>query len=214
MTPGRRRARARPAVKSGKGAAPPRRRLGGRSARVQASVLEAALRLLAEHGHDAFSIAEVAARAGVHETSIYRRWGTKDALAWDALMHHAETGIPVPDTGSLRSDLSTLLEGFVAAMASPQGRALLALGSSHRPQVVAARRAFWQRRFESLRAVFDRAVSRNEFPRRADPMEFLEILIAPLYLRALVTAEPLEAWPRNALIDRMLALYAARRTRA
>jgi len=39
----------------------------------------------------------------------------------------------------------------------------------------------------------------REFPRRADPIEFLEILIAPLYLRALVTAEPLEDWPRNAL---------------
>ena len=108
------------------------------------------------------------------------------------------------------SDLVALLERFVAAMASPQGQALLALASSQHPHVVAARRAFWQRRFDSFRTMFDRAVSRGEFPRRADPIEFLEILIAPLYLRALVTAEPLEDWPRNALIDRMLAVYAVR----
>jgi AcrR family transcriptional regulator len=174
-------------------------------------VLQAALGLLAEKGLDVFTIADVAARAGVHETSIYRRWGTKDALAWEALMHHAESGIPVPDTGSLRSDLVALLERFVAAMASPQGRALLALGASQHPQVAAARRAFWQRRFASLRAMFDRAVARSEFPRGADPMQFLEMLIAPLYLRALVTAEPLEEWPRNSLIDRMLTVYAVRR---
>jgi AcrR family transcriptional regulator len=211
MTRRPRRARTRGAVTGGKPAAKPRRRLGGRSARVRSSVFQAALRLLAEKGLDAFTIAEVAARAGVHETSIYRRWGTRDALAWDALMHHAESGIPVPDTGSLRSDLVALLERFVAAMASPQGRALLALASSPHPHVVAARRAFWQRRFDSLRPLFERAVSRHEFPRQADPMEFLEILIAPLYLRALVTAEPLEEWPRNALIDRMLAVYAVRR---
>jgi len=209
-----RRRRPRGAVRGGNPAGTPRPRLGGRSARVRASVLEAALRLLAEKGLDAFAIAEVAARAGVHETSIYRRWATKDALAWDALMHHAESGIPVPDRGSLRSDLVALLERFVAAMASPQGRALLALAASQDPPVVAARRAFWQRRFESLRPMFERAVARHEFPRQADPMEFLEALIAPLYLRALVTAESLEEWPRNAMIDRMLSVYAVRRKRS
>jgi AcrR family transcriptional regulator len=165
---------------------------------------------LTKRGLDAFTIAEVAARAGVHETSIYRRWGTKNALAREALMHHAESGIPIPDTGSLRSDLVALLERFVAVMASPQGQALLALSSSQHPHVVAARRVFWRRRFDSIRTMFHRAVARGEFPRRADPMEFLETLIAPLYLRALVTAEPLEAWPRNEMIDRMLTVYAVR----
>jgi hypothetical protein len=59
--------------------------------------------------------------------------------------------------------------------------------------------------------VFDKAVSRDEFSPHADPIEFLEALIAPLYLRVLVTGEPLEDWPRNEMIDRLLTAYAVPR---
>jgi AcrR family transcriptional regulator len=191
----------------------PRRRLGGRSARVRSSVLQSAFRVLMDKGLDAFTIAEVAARARVHETSIYRRWGTKNALVREACLHHAEVALPIPDTGSLRSDLVVLLDRLVAAIASPQGQVVLALSLSQHPHVVAARRAFWQRRFDLIRPVFDRAVSRGEFPRHADPIEFLQALIAPLYLRVLVTGDELEGWPRNEMIDRMLRAYVVPRKR-
>jgi len=48
-------------------------------------------------------------------------------------------------------------------------------------------------------------VARGEFPRSADPIEVIETLIAPLYLRVLITGEPLDDWPRHEMIDRMLA---------
>src|SRR5262249_1063329 len=94
----------------GRAPAAPRKRLGGRSARVRSSVLQAAFTVLMKKGIDAFSIAEVAEKAGVHETSIYRRWGTKHALARDACLHRAEVSLAIPDTGSLRSDLVALLK--------------------------------------------------------------------------------------------------------
>ena len=215
MTRRRRRARKRAALPAGKSAAKSRRRPGGRSARVRDSVLRSAFRLLVEKGIDALTIAEVAVRAGVHETSIYRRWGTKQALARDACLHYAESALAIPDTGSLRSDLVALLESLVAILVSPAGRALLGLSLSQHPHVVAARYAFWQRRFSALRTIFDKAVARGDFPRHADPMQLLETLIAPLYLRALVTGESLEDWPRNEMVDRLLTAYArpARRSR-
>jgi len=203
----RRRGRARAARQA---PATPHKRLGGRSARVRSSVLQSAFHVLMKKGIDAFTITEVAARARVHETSIYRRWGTKHALARDACVHHAEVALAIPDTGSLRSDLVALLERFVAILVSPQGRTVLALSLSQHPHVVAARQAFWQRRFNSIRTVFDQAVSRGEFPRHADPMAVLETLIAPLYFRVLITGGPLEDWPRNEMIDRMLTAYAVR----
>jgi len=191
----------------GKTPAKVRRRLGGRSARVRASVLQSAFRLLMEKGIDALAIADVAARAGVHETSIYRRWRTKHALARDACLQHAEVALAIPDTGSLRSDLVVLLERLVAILLSPEGRAVLALSLSQHPHVVAARQTFWRRRFSLIRTIFDRAMSRGEFPPTADPMEPIESLIAPLYFRALITGGRLEDWPRNEMIDRMLAVY-------
>jgi AcrR family transcriptional regulator len=182
-------------------------RLGGRSARVRSSVLESAFSVLIEKGIHGFAIAEVAARAGVHETSIYRRWGTRTELAVAACLHFADGALPIPDTGSLRSDLAALLRLVGALLASPQGRALLTLSVSREPDVVAARRAFWRQRFDRARVMLDRAVSRGEFPGNADPIVFLETLIAPLYLRLLVTDEPLDEWPGNEMIDRLLTAY-------
>jgi AcrR family transcriptional regulator len=173
-------------------------------------VLQSAFQLLTEKGVDALTIAEVAARARVHETSIYRRWGTKHALARDACVHYGEVALTIPDTGSLRSDLVALLERLVAILRSPQGRTVLALSLSQHPHVVAARQGFWQRRFDSIRTVFDKAMSRGEFPRHADPMAVLETLIAPLYFRVLITGEPLENWPTTEMIDRVLTAYVVR----
>ena len=56
---------------------PTRSRPGGRSARVRAGVLAAARELVAEQGYEPVSIEQIAARAGVHKTTVYRRWPTK-----------------------------------------------------------------------------------------------------------------------------------------
>jgi AcrR family transcriptional regulator len=52
-----------------------RRRPGGRSARVRAAAIAATLAELAETGYSALSLENVARRAGVHKTTLYRRWG-------------------------------------------------------------------------------------------------------------------------------------------
>ena len=160
-----------------------------------------------EKGTDTLTIADVAARAGVHETTIYRQRGTIHDLTREACIQYAEVQVAIPDTGSLRSDLAAILKKLAATIASPHGRAVLALSQSPHPHAVAARQDFWRRRTNLLRVVFDRAVARGEFSPHADPVEFLEVLVAPLYLRALITGEPVEAWPSNKMIDRMLAAY-------
>src|SRR6201986_3287208 len=80
------------------------RRTGGRSARVRAAVLRATLDALLSCSADDLSIRDVAQRAGVHETSIYRRWGTRANLILDAVQGEIEAAVPPPDTGSLRRD--------------------------------------------------------------------------------------------------------------
>ena len=52
------------------------------------------------------------------------------------------------------------------------------------------------------------AVARGEFPRGADPIVALQTLIAPLYFRLLVTAEPLDDWPIVESATRLLRSYA------
>lgn len=182
-----------------------RSRLGGRSARVRSAVLKQAFEVLIEKGLHAFTIAEVASRARVHETSIYRRWRTPTALALDACLGFADEVLSIPDTGSLRSDLLDLLSRVSKLLSSPRGKALLALSVALDPQAVAARKEYWASRLATASQVIERAVARGEIPADTNAIEFLETLIAPLYFRALVTGEPIETWPIEANIDRMIA---------
>jgi len=69
----------------------------------------------------------------------------------------------------------------------------------------ARRQGYWKKRMEGLRVMLDRAVARGEFPADADPIAFLEALIAPVYFRLLVTNESLDAWSDADHIDRLLA---------
>jgi AcrR family transcriptional regulator len=185
-----------------------KRRVGGRSARVHDSVLKSVFELLGEKGPSDLSIAEVAARAGVHETSIYRRWPSRETLILDACRHFIEDVMPVPDTGALRTDLVAFQRSAKSMLGSRQGQVIIALSRIQDAGSRARRQEYWKRRLERLRVILDRAVERGEFPGDADPIAFLEALIAPLYFRLLVTNECLDTWSDADHIDRLLKAYA------
>jgi AcrR family transcriptional regulator len=183
-----------------------RRRPGGRSARVREAVLDATLRALAEVGAERLSVADVADRAGVHETSIYRRWRTRENLVTDALLNFSEQQLPIPDTGSLRGDLATFAAELAAYLQTPLGRALVrALATStDDPAIVEARASFWQARYDLAATMIQRAIARGEIAATTDPRLVLEALIAPLHFRTLVTSEPLEQGLSAQIADLLL----------
>ena len=186
------------------------KRPGGRSARVQDAVLRSAFALMSEKGVESLTIADLAKRSGVHETSIYRRWETPKAVALDACLRSIGDAVPTPDTGSLRSDLIAMMRGALALHASPQGQVILALNRLGDAKAQRARRDFWQQRFMQLQPMFDRAVARGELARDVDPIPLLETLIAPLHFRLLVSAETLDDWPVVEMVDRVLKGYQSR----
>ena len=186
--------------------APVRRRPGGRSARVRAAVLQATVDVLAESGLMGLSIGQVAARAGIHPTSIYRQWGSVEALVLDAALAAAELHVPIPDNGSLRGDLIAFLTALDRHVRSPLGRALLALSSTSDPTVAAARDRFWYERLGLARTIFARSAARHEIAPDTDPGVAVELAIAPLYLRAGVMHRP---FPRQALADHVETIIRA-----
>src|SRR5689334_16497704 len=97
----------------GAGAAPRGR---PRSQEADRAILTATVELLAERGLAAMSIEEVAARAGVGKTTIYRRWPSKGLLALDAFVDSFREEQPLPDTGTLRGDLLSALHAWVRAV--------------------------------------------------------------------------------------------------
>ena len=101
------------------------RRPGGRTAQTSQAILDATLSALAEVGYAALTLDGVAVRAGVHRSSVYRRWATKDELIVDAVLASAARDVPTPDTGSLRGDLHAFAQAVTANLTSPIALALL-----------------------------------------------------------------------------------------
>ncbi len=183
-----------------------RRRPGGRSARVRQAVLDATLDALVEHGVDKLTVGDVAERAGVHETSIYRRWGSREHLIIDALLTAGRRQLPVPDTGTVRGDLATFAKSLVAYLGTPLGKALaqaIAVAADD-PALAESRAEFWRSRLDLARAMIDRAVDRGELPTGTDPHTALELLISPLHFRALFTREPVDDAFADRLVDLVL----------
>jgi AcrR family transcriptional regulator len=186
-------------------AAPTRHtRPGGRSARVRESVLTSTIALLAERGIAGVTVDVVAARAGVNPTTVYRRWPTVNALVMDALSENSADVIPLPDTGTVRGDLRTVLEEVRAYITSAAGRALVnsTIGTAGDAHVAALRQDFWTARFALVGEVVRRAVARGELPGDIDERFLIETATAPLYFRIFVVAGEVD----DDLIDRIVRL--------
>jgi AcrR family transcriptional regulator len=167
-------------------------RPGGRTARNTAAVFVATLDELAVRPYDEISIESIAARAGVHKTTVYRRWHTKADLVSQALAAAAEAVIEVPDTGTVDDDLRLLCRSVQATLANPRGaattRSVLA-GAAASAEIRSVMAEFWAGRLSAIAVVLDRAVARGELPAGTAPGLFMNAMAAPLYYRLLVTSE-------------------------
>jgi len=181
-------------------ASPPRRRLGGRSARVRQAVIDATLALLSEKGLHSVTVADIAARAGVHETSIYRRWGQPANLVIEASLQAANREIPLPDTGSLAGDLVEMHKEGLAFFRSPVGATLIgwAFSAPQTPEVNPVLAGYWLKRAVLIDRIFERARVRGEWTSDKNIQALLPDLLGPLYFRHFfqrqeTTVEDLEA---------------------
>ena len=77
-------------------------RPGGRSARVQDAIHSAVRALLQEQERSSVTVPQIAARAGVTPSTIYRRWGDLSALLADVALARMRPDSEPAQTGSLR----------------------------------------------------------------------------------------------------------------
>jgi len=162
-----------------------------RGEHVRQTVLAAAFEELAANGFDTATVAGVAKRSGVHETTVYRRWVTRENLFVAALLERSADAIPAPDTGSIKGDLLAIVREVLAYVGSPAGTAILRAATLPVDHAYAdAREAFWARRLDALSPVVARGVERGELRAETDGRLLLEMLIAPIHGRLLLTGEP------------------------
>ncbi|WP_030617378.1 TetR/AcrR family transcriptional regulator [Streptomyces fulvoviolaceus] len=165
-------------------------RPGGRTARVRAAVLEAAGDVLAEQGFAHLDLADVARRAEVGKTTVYRRWGSVTGLVADLLADMAEQSLPREETGSAPGDLRANALLVQRTLADPrQGalfRAVIAAATCDERTAEALRR-FYDVRVAEWAPCVEQAVQRGELPPGTDAKEVVRAVSAPLYYALLTT---------------------------
>jgi AcrR family transcriptional regulator len=182
-----------------------KRRPGGRSARVRRAVFDSTIAIIGEAGIEALTVPAVAKRASVHETSIYRRWGSRDTLMIEALLDHSQALIPAPDSGDVRADLIEFGDEIVRFLSNPLGTALLrTMINAAAGNDVEAAHEYWSARYTSAMVIVERGIARGEIRSDSDPRIIVEMVVAPLHLRALVGLVPLAADLPRQLVDAAL----------
>jgi AcrR family transcriptional regulator len=156
---------------------------------IRARVMTAVLDELASWGVERFSVEAMAERHHLDAAMIHRYWGDRQTLIVDAALADVETWRSATDTGSLRGDLAALARCVTDRINTEVGRTFLRAMSMDRRGYhdEDTRMKFWAARFAVVRAVVDRARERGELREGVDPLAAVQIVMAPLQLRALYT---------------------------
>jgi AcrR family transcriptional regulator len=164
-------------------------RPGGRSARVRADVHRAVGELVAE-AQGELTLPVIATRAGVHPTTLYRRWGSLGDLLEEVAISRFSGDIVVPDTGSLRGDLERWAADVATDLNDPDSLALIRAAIGSGPDGGCA---CLGDRHEQLKAMIEREQERGGPVPTVD--RAADTLLGALYYRALFSRQPMdEAW--------------------
>ncbi|GGU50241.1 TetR/AcrR family transcriptional regulator [Streptomyces lavendofoliae] len=170
-------------------------RPGGRTARVRSAVLQAAGDALAEHGFAQLDLADIARRAEVGKTTVYRRWGTVTSLVADLLVDMAEQSLPRTETGSLLGDLKANARLVQRTLADPRQGALfkaVIAAATCEAKTAEALHTFYDIRVKEWAPCVQQAIERGEVPEGTDVQEVIRAVSAPLYYRLLTTGDRLD----------------------
>jgi AcrR family transcriptional regulator len=145
---------------------------------------------LAEVGYARMSMEGIARRAGVGKAAVYRRWQSKLPLVLDVVPAVAAQGLPVPDTGTLRGDVTALLDVSARALRHPAVAQILPdllAEAARSPQLAQALHgALRDAHGGIVAAVLAQAAARGEVPPGTSADLAVDLLAGPLYWRQAV----------------------------
>ncbi|GAB2952223.1 TetR/AcrR family transcriptional regulator [Streptomyces pseudoechinosporeus] len=186
------------------------RATGGRprSATADAAILEATREALVELGWSKLTLGDVATRAGVAKTTLYRRWAGKNELVVDAVSELFDE-LEIPDRGSLAADVEGVVLQFAAILTRPEAKSglMAVLAESTRDDALRARirTSIVDRQKHLVLEGRARAQQRGELPEETDPEAaartadlIFDVIAGAVVHRTLVSAEPAdEEWVRS-----------------
>lgn len=154
-------------------------------------------------------MSQVATRAGVAKTTLYRRWARKSELVVDAVAVLFDE-LELPDRGSLRADIDGVILSFAALLERPETKtslmAVVAESTTDQSLRARLREAVVDRQKRLVLEGRRRAQERGELPPGpADERErhdlddlIYDVIAGAVVHRCLVSGEPVDAaWTRR-----------------
>jgi len=189
---------------------PPAPRATGRprSAAADTAILSSTREALVELGWSKLTLGDVATRAGVAKTTLYRRWSGKNELVVDAVAELFDE-LELPDRGSLAADIEGVVMQFAAILDRPEARnglmAVVAESTRDGALRERIRASIVDRQKRLVLAGRSRAQRRGELPPESAPGEtarkidlIFDMVAGAVVHRTLVSAEPAdEEWARD-----------------
>jgi AcrR family transcriptional regulator len=185
----------------------PKRTGRPRSAEADEAILDATRAALAELGWSGLTLGDVAARAGVAKTTLYRRWPGKNELVVDAVAALFEEQLDLPDRGSLEADVQGVVLRFAELISRPETKtALMAVvaEATHDDALrLRIRAAIVDRQKHLVLLGRERARERGELPPddgagpERDDLIF-DVIAGAVLHRVMVSSEPVDPpWARS-----------------
>ncbi len=167
-------------------------RPGGRTARNREAVCRATLLELAERGYAALTVENVAERAGVHKTTVYRRWGGVHGLVVDSLQFAIDDDWQPDLSGTVEENLldhaRVALDAFLDAEIGPTHTAVVA-AAFQSTEAIEAVHAFFADRFGRAASIITTAIENGELPPETDSIAVIRAVMAPIYFRLFISRE-------------------------
>lgn len=178
-----------------------------RSEEARQAALDATVDLLLANGVDGVTFEEVAARSGVAKTTLYRHFGTKQAMIVTAASS-CFVELPTPDTGDLQSDLRTIFDRWKTPAESDRVHDLIPVllaASDRDPDLHALVLAMLAERRRPIRTVLQLAQLRGEIDPALDLDIALALLTGPFVQRKMVDKQEVTDEFRDAVLLHVVA---------
>lgn len=196
-----------------------------RSATADTAILAATREALVELGWSKLTLGDVATRAGVAKTTLYRRWAGKNELVVDAVAELFDE-LHLPDRGTLAADIEGVVLQFAMILARPEAKSglMAVVAESIRDDALRdrIRESIVDRQKCLVVEGRARAQARGELPPETDPEEaartadlIFDVVAGAVVHRTLVSAEPAdEQWVRSFTQVLLLGLTSLSETQA
>jgi AcrR family transcriptional regulator len=155
------------------------------------AIIGATLEVLVNEGYRGLTMERVRARAGVGKATLYRRYGSKEALVKAAVAHlHSDIAVP-EDTGSLRGDFRAVVDEILTA-AEVTGALtfmprVLADVAGDREMHAIFSAALVDPRRRVLETILRRGIERGEVRADADLELAVDLIAGPIIYRIIIT---------------------------